>query len=181
MEELFKFEKTYIEGLYVINNIYNRDNIFFYDKKTFFRNGLNIEFIQDNESYSKRNVLRGLHIQIKKPQGKLVHVLKGKIQDVAVDLRRESSTFGKWHSEILSDDNNKSLYIPEGFAHGFITLSDYAKVQYKVSNYWNLDDETGIPWDDKYLDIKWEIDEGSPIIAKKDLNYVSFLDNENFK
>lgn len=127
------------------------------------------EFVQENHSGSKKNVLRGLHYQIVKPQGKLVRVIKGEIFDVAVDLRRSSATFGQWVSEVLSEDNKRMLWIPPGFAHGFYVLSDWAEVIYKTTEYYAPEYERTIIWNDPDIGIKWPIpDNLEPILSVKD-------------
>lgn len=118
-----------------------------------------VQFVQDNHSRSIKNVLRGLHYQIQQPQGKLVRVAAGEVFDVAVDLRKSSSTFGKWVGEILSAANKKQLWIPEGFAHGFVVLSDYAEFLYKTTDYWAPQHERCIVWNDPQLAIDWHINE----------------------
>lgn len=173
-------KETFISGLYVIEPTIINEKIISYDKTLYRENNLNMIFIQDNESFSRKNVLRGLHIQIEKPQGKLVSVLEGKIFDVAVDLRKDSKTYMKWHGEILSSVNKKMFYIPEGFAHGFLVLSDFAKVSFKVSNLWNPNDEVGIPWNDPKLNINWPLNDEVPIISEKDKNYEKIEDNNIF-
>lgn len=131
--------------------------------------GINYNFIQDNHSGSKKNILRGLHYQIKKPQGKLVRVICGEIFDVAVDLRRSSKTFGKWVAEILSSENKKMLWIPPGFAHGFYVLNDWAEVIYKTTDYFAPEYDRSIIWNDPDIDIKWPIPNGlEPILSEKD-------------
>ena len=125
-------------------------------------------------SYSKKNVIRGLHIQTKRSQGKFISVLKGKIYDVALDLRKNSKTFGKVFTSILSEKNSQSIYIPPGFAHGFCTLSHDVVLHYKCSNYRHKISETGILWNDKDIGIKWPIKK--PIISSKDKNNLSFKD-----
>lgn len=175
-----KKQKTFIDGLYIIESTIKDDIIYKYDKDEFNKLGLNMNFIQDNESFSKKNVLRGVHIQIKKPQGKLVSVLDGKIFDVAVDLRKKSKTYMKWYGVELSSTNNKIFYIPEGFAHGFLVMSEFAKVSFKVSNLWNPDDEIGIPWNDDTLDIHWPLYGNTPIISEKDKNYINIKNNKLF-
>ena len=133
-------------------------------------------------SYSKKNVLRGLHIQVNKPQGKFITVIKGKIFDVAVDLRKNSKTFGKHFSHVLSEKNSKSIYIPEGFAHGFCSLTNNTLVYYKNSDYRNKKNEVGILWEDKDLNIKWPIKK--PILSSRDrknLSFDKFLNSKNFK
>ncbi|GAP63595.1 MAG: dTDP-4-dehydrorhamnose 3,5-epimerase [Ardenticatenia bacterium] len=124
-------------------------------------------FVQDNHSRSVRNVLRGLHYQIKHPQGKLVRCTVGRIFDVAVDIRRSSPTFGKWVGVELSADNKRQLWIPEGFAHGFVVLSDVAEVQYKTTDYYAPEWDRTIRWDDPDLAIEWPL-EGEPILSPKD-------------
>jgi dTDP-4-dehydrorhamnose 3,5-epimerase len=149
-----------------------------FKESDFASNGIPVRFVQDNISHSVKNVLRGLHYQ-KNPKGqaKLVTAITGKIFDVAVDLRRNSPTFGKWVGEILSDVNHKSLFVPEGFAHGFCVLSEKADVMYKVSNEYSSIHERGIIWNDPTLDIKWPI--SKPILANKDFELPSlkFIDN----
>ena len=125
------------------------------------------KFVQDNHTSSKKNVLRGLHYQIKQPQGKIVRVIKGKIFDVAVDLRKESKYFLKWVGVELSSENNHQLWIPEGFAHGFLTLSDDTEVLYKATDYYSKNDERTIIWNDKDINIGWPLIE-KPIISNKD-------------
>lgn len=165
-----KFEKTYIDGLYVINKSANEDIV--YDKTLFLKNGLNLNFIQENESLSKKGVLRGMHYQNKNSQGKLIRVIEGKIYDVVIDMRESSNTYLKWFGIELSEENQKQLYIPEMFAHGFLVLSDKALVNFKVSNVWDPQNEIGIMWNDELLNIKWPLEEQNIIIAEKDKNYI---------
>lgn len=155
-----KVEKTPIEGLYVITPAVHGDSRGYFtetynlnDMKEF---GLNTVFVQDNQSMSVKGVLRGLHYQINYPQTKLVRVIKGEVFDVAVDLRKGSNTFGKWYGIILSEENKKQFYIPEGFAHGFLVLSDSAEFCYKVSDFYHANDEGGLAWNDPKIGIKWE-------------------------
>jgi dTDP-4-dehydrorhamnose 3,5-epimerase len=129
--------------------------------------GKSVAFVQDNHSRSARGVLRGLHYQIKEPQGKLVRVVAGEVFDVAVDLRRSSSTFGQWAGATLSAENKRQLWIPEGFAHGFLVLSEYADFLYKTTRYWAPAHERCIAWNDPALAITWPI-EGPPILSSKD-------------
>ena len=139
-----------------------------FKESDFASNGINTKFVQDNVSHSIRGVVRGLHYQkTPKAQAKLVTAIKGEIFDVAVDIRTGSPTFGKWVSEILSSDNHNSLYIPQGFAHGFCVISDEADVIYKVDNEYSAEDERGIIWNDPTLGINWPTQ--TPILAKKDL------------
>tara|TARA_B110000879_G_scaffold211601_1_gene304842 strand:- start:1358 stop:1888 length:531 start_codon:yes stop_codon:yes gene_type:complete len=136
--------------------------------------GINLPFVQDNHSRSSKGVLRGLHFQKTKPQGKLVRVVKGEVFDVAVDLRKESPTFGKWESVILSEENKKQFWVPPGFAHGFIVLSDIADFEYKCTDYYDPSDEGSILWCDSHLDIHWPID--NPILSNKDKNANKLID-----
>ncbi|WP_432257922.1 dTDP-4-dehydrorhamnose 3,5-epimerase [Cupriavidus sp. TMH.W2] len=128
--------------------------------------GVNRTFVQDNHSRSARGVLRGLHYQIKNPQGKLVRVVSGEVFDVAVDIRRQSPTFGKWVGVTLSAENKRQLWVPEGFAHGFVVTSDYAEFLYKTTDYWYQEFERSIVWDDPTLAIEWPV--ADPMLAAKD-------------
>ena len=129
--------------------------------------GESVTFVQDNHSRSSRNTLRGLHYQIKQAQGKLVRVIAGEVFDVAVDLRRSSPTFGQWHSTLLSADNKKQLWIPPGFAHGFLVLSDQAEVLYKATDFYAPQHERTIRWDDSDIGIRWPL-EADPLVSDKD-------------
>ncbi len=129
--------------------------------------GLKRNFVQDNHSRSVKNVLRGLHYQIQHPQGKLVRVTVGEVFDVAVDIRKSSPTFGKWVGETLSAENKRMMWVPEGFAHGFVVLSDVAEFLYKTTDYWYPEHERSIIWNCPDIGIQWPID-GDPILAKKD-------------
>ena len=128
-------------------------------------------FIQDNQAKSEGGTLRGLHYQLKYPQGKLVRVSFGKVYDVAVDIRKGSPTFGQYYGTILSDENHMAMFIPEGFAHGYSVLSDTAIFQYKCTNIYHKEDEYGVLWDDPEIDIDWKI--SNPTLSKKDLNLPS--------
>lgn len=130
--------------------------------------GRTIDFVQDNHSFSAKHVLRGLHYQICQPQGKLVRVVAGAIFDVAVDIRRASATFGQWVGEVLNADNKKQLWVPEGFAHGFLVLSEHADVLYKATDYWAPQHERCIIWNDHALAIQWPIEGNQPILSAKD-------------
>jgi dTDP-4-dehydrorhamnose 3,5-epimerase len=141
--------------------------------------GLSPRFVQDNHSKSAKNVLRGLHYQIQQPQGKLVRVTQGAVFDVAVDLRSSSPTFGLWVGEVLSDENKKMLWVPEGFAHGFIVLSETAEFLYKTTDFYAPQYERCIFWNDPTLNIDWPI-EGLPTISSKDALGISFLEAEKF-
>ena len=141
--------------------------------------GLKREFVQDNHSKSARNVLRGLHYQIRSPQGKLVRVVQGEVFDVAVDLRKSSKTFGQWVGHILSAENKKQLWVPEGFAHGFLVLSETAEFLYKTTDYYAPEHERSLLWSDPVLDIKWPIDD-EPKLAAKDASAKPFGEAECF-
>ncbi len=130
--------------------------------------GRPMEFVQDNHSASRRGVLRGLHYQLPFPQGKLVRAVKGEIFDVAVDLRRGSPTFGRWESDILSADNKRQLWVPEGFAHGFLVLSEAAEVLYKATDGYHPEAEHCIRWDDPALSIAWPLAGATPVVSQKD-------------
>lgn len=131
--------------------------------------GITDTFVQDNQSFSMKNVLRGLHYQLNHPQGKLVRVVQGKVLDVAVDIRLHSPTFGKWISVVLSSENHRQLYIPEGFAHGFCVLSESAFFCYKCTDYYDASSEHGIIWNDPNLNIDWKIT--NPVLSIKDTEY----------
>lgn len=135
--------------------------------------GRRVSFVQDNHSRSVKNVLRGLHYQIRQSQGKLVRVIEGTVFDVAVDLRRSSPTFGRWVGEVLSAENKRQLWIPEGFAHGFVVLSDVAECLYKATDYYAPQHERCIIWDDPTIGIKWPL-EGTPVLSGKDRQGVTF-------
>ena len=172
-----KINKTFIEDILIIEpQLFKDDRGFFYESynKNHLDKKNNIVFVQDNESYSIRGVIRGLHFQ-KPPhaQTKLVRCISGRVLDIVVDLRKDSKTFGESFSVELSSENNKQLLIPKGFAHGFQVLSNEAIVNYKVDQYYNSDSESGIIWNDKDLLIKWNQDI-EPILSKKDLILESF-------
>jgi dTDP-4-dehydrorhamnose 3,5-epimerase len=128
-----------------------------------------VNFVQDNHSKSLKNVLRGLHYQVVRPQGKLVRVVQGEVFDVAVDIRKNSPTFGRWVGEVLSAENKKQLWVPEGFAHGFVTLSDTAEFLYKTTDYYFPEYERCIKWNDQTINIRWPLGL-SPALSKKDLS-----------
>ncbi len=142
--------------------------------------GIAGDFVQDNHSRSARNVLRGLHYQIKQPQGKLVRVLLGEVFDVAVDIRKSSLTFGKWVGFNLSAENKRMLWIPQGFAHGFLVLSEFAEVLYKTTDYWAPQFERTIIWNDPRLAIEWPV-QGEPQLSAKDSEGVAFNEAEIFE
>jgi len=141
--------------------------------------GLKSAFVQDNHSRSTKNVLRGLHYQIRNTQGKLVRVTAGEVFDVAVDIRRSSPTFGKWVGVVLSAENKRQLWIPEGFAHGFLVLSEVAEFLYKTTDYWAAEHERSIIWNDPDLAIEWPL-QGEPILAKKDAAGLPFREADCF-
>lgn len=150
--------------------VFQDDRGFFlesYNKRQLQQAGLKREFVQDNHSQSTQGVLRGLHYQLKQPQGKLVRVVEGEVFDVAVDLRQDSPTFGRWVGEILTSANHKMLWVPEGFAHGFLVLSDRAQFQYKVTDYYAPEDERCLIWNDPHIAIEWPADV-DPILSQKD-------------
>ena len=156
-----KFKKidTSIEGVYVIEPTVFGDNRGYfmetYNQNDMNEAGLDMVFVQDNQSCSVKGVLRGLHFQKQFPQGKLVRVIKGSVFDVAVDLRSDSETYGKWFGVELTEENKKQFYIPEGFAHGFLVLSDIAEFCYKCTDFYHPGDEGGLAWNDPEIDIKW--------------------------
>jgi dTDP-4-dehydrorhamnose 3,5-epimerase len=156
-----KVTKCPIEGLYIIEPAVHGDNRGYfmetYNQKDMQEAGLNMTFVQDNQSMSTKGVLRGLHFQKQYPQGKLVRVIKGKVFDVAVDLRKNSSTYGKWYGVELTEENKKQFYISEGFAHGFLVLSDVAEFCYKVTDFYHPGDEGGLAWNDPEIAIDWGV------------------------
>lgn len=171
----FKFIETFIKGMYVIEpEIFGDNRGYFmetYNENDFKNAEIDAKFVQDNESSSKKGVLRGLHFQTKNVQGKLVRVLSGEVFDVGVDLRKNSATYGKWYGEILSSENKRQLYIPEGFAHGFVVLSNTATFAYKCTNFYDPNSEGGIAWDDPDIAIDWHISNDMKIIlSDKDKN-----------
>ncbi|WP_134113809.1 dTDP-4-dehydrorhamnose 3,5-epimerase [Hypnocyclicus thermotrophus] len=180
-----KFNKieTGIKDLVIIEPTVFGDNRGFfmesYSKRDFSEIGLNMEFVQDNHSKSKKGVLRGLHFQTKHTQGKLVRVIAGSVLDVAVDLRKDSKTFGKWYSVLLTAENKRMFYIPEGFAHGFLTLEDNTEFQYKCTDYYAPEYDSGIIWNDKEIGIDWELEkygikEEELSLSEKDKNQQTF-------
>ena len=153
-----------IEGLYVIEpTVFKDERGYFvetYNQNDMKEAGLDMVFVQDNQSMSTRGVLRGLHFQKQFPQGKLVRVVRGKVFDVAVDLRSDSKTYGKWFGVELSAENMKQFYIPEGFAHGFLVLSDEAEFCYKCTDFYHPGDEGGLAWNDSEIGVEWPLEEG---------------------
>jgi len=180
------FEKLKIEGLVVIKpDVFGDDRGFFlesYNQKKFADGGIRVKFVQDNHSRSRRGVLRGLHFQ-KAPfaQDKLVRVTRGRVFDVAVDLRPDSSTFGQWEAVVLSEENKKMFFIPQGFAHGFLSLSEVVDFQYKVSNFYSKESEGGIIWNDPQVGIKWPLQKGI-ILSERDEKWPRLADiKDQFK
>jgi len=151
-----------------------------YNRRSMTELGITDDFVQDNHSCSSRNVLRGLHYQLKQAQGKLVRVVDGEILDVAVDLRRSSPNFGRWEAVRLSEDNHRMLWVPIGFAHGFRVLSDKAQVLYKATDFYAPEHERTIVWNDPQLKIEWELD-ALPVVSAKDQRGVAFSDAECFE
>jgi dTDP-4-dehydrorhamnose 3,5-epimerase len=151
-----------------------------YNQRTMAELVITDAFVQDNHSFSAHNVLRGLHYQLKRPQGKLVRVVVGEVLDVAVDLRKNSATFGKWEAIRLSGENKRSLWIPAGFAHGFLVRSDGAHVLYKVTDFYSPEFERTIAWNDPDLKIDWNL-QGEPVVSPKDQRGTLFRDAEMFE
>jgi dTDP-4-dehydrorhamnose 3,5-epimerase len=175
---------TALAGLLLIEpRVFGDDRGFFlesYNQRTFSDLGIAEPFVQDNHSYSERNVIRGLHYQIRQPQGKLVRAITGEILDVALDLRRSSPTLGKWEAFKLSGENKRILWIPRGFAHGFRVVSETAHVLYKTTDFYAPEHERTVAWNDPALKIAWEL-EGDPIISAKDQRGVPFQQAETFE
>lgn len=176
----FEFNKCPIEGLWEIQpkifgdaRGYSAET---YSEKDFFEAGLTMKFVQDNQSASKGGVLRGLHFQTKHPQGKLVRALEGKVYDVAVDLRNGSPTFGKSYGVVLDSQKNNMFYIPEGFAHGFYVISDFAVFTYKCTDFYHPEDEAGLMWNDKTINVDWRSVCGDvePLLSEKDTKHPAF-------
>lgn len=181
----FKRIETGIKGLIIVeSNVIGDDRGFFmeiYNKKEFEEIGLTMEFVQDNHSKSKKGVFRGLHFQTQMSQGKLVRVIAGSVLDIVVDLRKDSESFGKWYIIELNSINKKQIYIPEGFAHGFITLEDDTEFLYKCTNYYAPEFESGIMWNDQELNINYEFEKyginiKNLILSEKDKNLQTFKD-----
>lgn len=179
----FKKIETGIEGLYIIEpTVFGDARGFFmesWNKKEFEQLGINCEFVQDNHSKSKKGVLRGLHFQIENVQAKLVRCIRGKIIDIAVDLRKDSPTFGEYFSIELSEENKLMLFIPKYFAHGFLVVSEEAEVMYKADDYYNSKADSGIIWNDETLSIDWQLEryglkEEELTISEKDKKHQTF-------
>ena len=172
--------KTSIEGVVILEpKVFGDDRGYFmetYNKDDFEKLGLHYDFVQDNQSKSKKGVLRGLHFQKTHPQAKLVRVLEGEVFDVAVDLRKGSPTYGKWEGVILSGENKKMFMIPRGFAHGFVVLSETAVFTYKCDDVYHPEDEGGICWNDPAIGVKWPY-EGEPLLSDKDTKHPPFKES----
>ncbi|MDU2461172.1 MAG: dTDP-4-dehydrorhamnose 3,5-epimerase [Clostridium sp.] len=171
----FNFIETKIKDLYIIEpKVFGDNRGYFmesYNKKAFEEAGLTMEFVQDNESRSKRGVLRGMHFQTKHTQGKLVRVTEGEVYDVAVDLRKGSPTFGMWEGVLLTSENKRQFYVPEGFAHGFLVLSDVATFNYKCTDFYAPEYDSGLLWNDPDVAIEWPLDGIEEILlSEKDKN-----------
>ena len=168
---MFSFKKTEIEGVYIIEpKVFGDDRGYFmetYKDSDFIEAGLDYKFVQDNQSKSRKGVLRGLHYQLHYPQAKLVRVISGEVFDVAVDLRKDSPTYGKWVGVVLSSENKKMFMIPRCFAHGFVVLSETAEFVYKCDEVYHPEDEGGIMWNDPDIGVVWPYD-GEPLLSEKD-------------
>ena len=179
VKKIFNSKNILIKGpLLIAPDIFHDERGYFYEswneEKFNYKLNKNVYFVQDNNSFSKKGVLRGLHFQLNPyPQAKLIRVNSGKIFDVIVDLRRKSKTFGSWASIVLTSSNKHALWIPEGFAHGFLTLSNYAEISYKVTNFWKKDLEHSLLWNDKDVSISW------PKNFDKDLNFIISEKDQN--
>lgn len=167
----FTFKETKIKGVYIIEvKTYGDHRGYFmetYKESDFVEAGLNYKFVQDNQSSSRKGVLRGLHFQKTHPQAKLVRVIKGEVFDVAVDLRKGSDTYGQWVGVLLSEENKRQFMIPRGFAHGFVVVSNYAEFAYKCDEFYHPEDEGGIIWNDPGISVEWP-DVGEIILSEKD-------------
>lgn len=179
----FKFIKTKIDGLYIIEPaVFGDHRGYFmesYNKSEFQKAGLTMEFVQDNESKSRKGVLRGMHFQTKFTQGKLVRATQGEVYDVAVDLRKGSPTFGQWEGVLLSEENKRQFYVPEGFAHGFLVLSEEAVFNYKCTDYYAPQYDSGLLWNDPEVGIQWPLEGIEEILlSDKDKNQKMLKDLE---
>lgn len=176
----FEFIKTPLEGLVVVKpTVFGDDRGFFmetYHKEEFAKAGIDKEFVQDNHSKSSKGVLRGLHFQTENTQGKLVRVISGEVYDVAVDCRPNSATFGKWYGVTLSRENKMQFYVPEGFAHGFLVLSDEAEFVYKCTDVYNPAAEGGIPYNDEFVNVAWPQIDCPVKLSEKDGHHTPFKD-----
>lgn len=181
-----KVTRCEIEGLCVIEpKVFFDERGYFvetYNENDFKTEGFDVRFVQDNQSMSVKGVLRGLHFQKEHPQGKLVRCLKGRVYDVAVDLRASSPTFGKWFGVELTAENKKQFFVPEGFAHGFLVLSDEAEFAYKCTDFYHPGDEGGLYWNDPQIGIEWPVEEGMElIISEKDQKWGGLSETFRFE
>lgn len=176
-------ENCDIEGLKVITpTVFPDARGYFmetYNENDFKEAGIDVVFVQDNQSASSKGVLRGLHFQINHPQDKLVRVIKGKVFDVAVDLRKNSKTYGKWFGVVLSEENKKQFFIPKNFAHGYLVLSDYAEFAYKCTEFYHPNDEGGIRYDTKEIGVDWPLEGIKPLLSDKDIKWGGLREFEN--
>lgn len=174
--------KCPIEGLYVIEpTVFKDERGYFvetYNQNDMKEAGLDMEFVQDNQSMSTRGILRGLHFQKEHPQGKLVRAIRGSVFDVAVDLRKNSETYGQWYGIELSAENKKQFYVSEGFAHGYLVLSEDAEFCYKVTDFYHPGDEGGIAWNDSDIHIDWPLPESEIILNERDRNWKPLKDTK---
>lgn len=179
-----RFTPTAIPDVIVVEpDVFGDERGFFMEtwrQTDFAEVGINAEFVQDNHSKSTKGILRGLHYQIPKAQGKLVRVISGDVFDVAIDLRRNSPTFGKWVGEIISSENKKQLWLPPGFAHGFLVMSETAEFVYKCTDYYAPQHERCIVWDDPDVGIEWPQLEQAPVLSQKDIDGISFAKAEYY-
>ncbi len=173
LEYVMQFLSTSIPDVVIVEpRVFGDDRGFFmetFHRQRFLDAGLDLTFVQDNQSRSVRGVLRGLHYQLRQPQGKLVRVTRGRIFDVAVDLRRSSPTFGRWVGEVLDDEQHRQLWVPPGFAHGFLVLSESADVVYRCTDLYAPGDEYTLLWDDPAVGIQWPLEGLTPVLSPKDL------------
>ena len=179
-----KVTKTPLAGVLILEpKVFGDSRGYFlesYNEKTMVDAGIRDRFVQDNQSLSTRNVVRGLHYQICHPQGKLVRVVTGEILDVAVDMRQSSPTFGKWHGVKLSDRNHLMLWIPVGFAHGFRVISEQAQVLYKTTDFYHPECERTLAWNDSQVNVDWQLD-GEAVVSSKDAQGKAFKNAEKFE
>ena len=180
-----KFEQTSLPGVIQITpRVLTDERGYFmetWQSERFSAFGIEAEFVQDNFSQSKQGTLRGLHYQIEKPQGKLVRVVRGEVFDVAVDLRKSSEDFGRWVGKLLSAENKRQMWVPPGFGHGYLVLSDVAEFEYKCTNYYAPEFERAIRWDDPDIAIEWPLGSGElPILSEKDASAPFLRDSETY-
>lgn len=177
----FNFIKTSIDGVIIVEpTAYGDSRGYFmetYQREDFIKGGITVDFVQDNQSMSTKGVLRGLHFQKQFPQSKLVRCIRGEVFDVAVDLREGSPTYGKWEGVLLSAENKRQFFIPKGFAHGFLVLSDEAEFVYKVDDFYHPNDEGGLMWNDPDIGVEWPVDEDFEIkLSDKDKIHPPFAE-----